>query len=51
VTAQQTPTPAISTRITWARAFPGTADQVGQARRFQAGPAAPRTVAFELVTG
>ncbi len=36
MTPPQTPAPAIA-RITWARDFPGTADQVGRARRFLAG--------------
>ncbi len=36
MTPPQTPAPAIAP-ITWARSFPGTADQVGQARRFLAG--------------
>ena len=36
MTPPQTPAPAIAP-ITWARSFPGTADQVGRARRFLAG--------------
>ena len=36
MTPPQTPAPAAAP-ITWARSFPGTADQVGQARRFLAG--------------